>query len=264
MNYWDKRITEAQEAISKKQLNQIQKQLRKYYRKASNTCIKEFEATYDKIMLAAKEGQQVTPADLYKLSRYWEAQNAMKSALQELGDKEQVLFLKEFAKEWEGIYYLLSQPSAEAFSTISTSGAQQAVNSIWCADGKHFSQRIWTNTEKLVESLNDEMVQCVITGKKTSELKQKLMERFNVSYNNANKIARTEIAHIQTQAAVQRYKDYGIEEYEFIGREEDDSDCECNALNGKRFKLSEGVVGVNMPPMHPNCRCCIAPVVNEL
>jgi hypothetical protein len=36
--------------------------------------------------------------------------------------------------------------------------------------------------------------------------------------------------------------------------------CEhCSDLNGKRFKVSEMEIGKNAPPLHPNCRCSIAP-----
>ena len=32
--------------------------------------------------------------------------------------------------------------------------------------------------------------------------------------------------------------------------------CEiCQALNGQAFKLSEAEAGVNLPPIHPNCKC---------
>lgn len=39
----------------------------------------------------------------------------------------------------------------------------------------------------------------------------------------------------------------------------DDVTCEeCRALNGKTFLKSDAVIGVNLPPMHPNCRCWIS------
>lgn len=39
----------------------------------------------------------------------------------------------------------------------------------------------------------------------------------------------------------------------------DDATCdECKALNGMEFRTEDAVVGVNYPPMHPNCRCWIS------
>ena len=52
------------------------------------------------------------------------------------------------------------------------------INQIWVADAKSWSQRIWDNTEKLVETLNENLIYCVATGKKTTELKN-LLERID-------------------------------------------------------------------------------------
>lgn len=67
------------------------------------------------------------------------------------------------------------------------------------------------------------------------------------------------MAHIQTQAAQQRYIDYGITEVE-VPEDEDERRCEvCGKLHGKRFKITE-----TMPvPAHPRCRCCIVPVIES-
>jgi SPP1 gp7 family putative phage head morphogenesis protein len=36
--------------------------------------------------------------------------------------------------------------------------------------------------------------------------------------------------------------------------------CElCQPMDGKVFKLSERMVGVTAPPIHPNCRCATVP-----
>jgi hypothetical protein len=75
------------------------------------------------------------------------------------------------------------------------------INQIWCADGKSWSSRVWKNTELLQQELNDSLIDCLLTGRNPSELKQRLIERFNVAYNRADSIVRTEITHIQTQAA---------------------------------------------------------------
>lgn len=86
-----------------------------------------------------------------------------------------------------------------------------------------------------------------------------LMRDFNVSFNNADTIVRTEMAHLQTQAAMQRYKDYGITEVEILA-DKDERQCEvCGKLHKKRYPT-----GANVPiPAHPRCRCSIIPVVED-
>ena len=219
--------------------------------------ISEFEATYDKLLASMADGKQPTPADLYKLAKYYEMQSQVAAELTKLGDKQAALLSKQFIDEYMSVYESLAIPGEEAFKTIDRQAAEQAINQIWCADGKSWSQRIWTNTEDLKQTLNDELIKCVISGKKTSELTKLLQERFGVSYNRAATVVRTETAHIQTQAAQQRYKNYGITEVEVFA-DEDERRCDvCGKLHQKKFPI-----GGTMPvPAHPNCRCCIIPVI---
>ena len=164
---------------------------------------------------------------------------------------------KNFELNFFEVYYALKLDGQKAFSTLDTAAAQQMINSIWVADGKTFSQRVWDNTERLLETLNEELTHCVITGKKTSELKKKLQERFNISYRRADTLARTELCHIQTQAAQRRYQDYGVQYVEVLV-DEDSRTCDlCKSLIGKKFP-----VNATPPlPLHPNERCCLVPVI---
>lgn len=263
MSYWANRLARAQEAITKKNTKQIEKQLAKYYSLAMKRVISDFESTYNKLLTTIEEGKQPTPADLYKLDKYWQMQGQLKQEMQKLGDREIILLSKKFEKQWIDVYNSIALPSNVAFSTIDEAVAKQMINSIWLSDGKTFSQRIWKNIEKLTETLNDKLIECVVSGKKTTELKNLLQERFNVSYNQANTLVRTETANIQVQAAAQRYKDYGLTKYEFLGRDEHDIGCQCKKLNGQVFYFSEMQPGKNAPPLHPNCRCDIMPVIED-
>lgn len=255
--YWQDRVADAQNAISNINIKRIEKQMVKYYREAAKKVIEDFEATYEKLLATAAEGREPTPADLYKLDKYWKAQGQLRQELRRLGEKQIVALTKAFELNFFDIYYSINIEGAEAFSTIDTQAVQQLINSVWVADGKSWSQRVWENTELLAETLNEGLIHTVATGKKTTDLKKLLQEKFNVSYGRADALVRTEIAHIQTQAAEKRYKDYGVQEVE-VWASPDERRCEvCGKLHQKRFP-----VGTQMPvPAHPRCRCCIIPVV---
>jgi SPP1 gp7 family putative phage head morphogenesis protein len=64
------------------------------------------------------------------------------------------------------------------------------------------------------------------------------------------------------QSDLDRYKQYGIKYYEFYADTDDRTCDKCAALDGKRFKLKQAKFGVNCPPMHDGCRCCILPVID--
>ena len=256
-NYWQDRVANAQNAISNVNIKRIEKQMVKYYREAAKRVIEDFETTYNKLLATVAEGREPTPADLYKLDKYWQMQGQLRQELRRLGEKQIVALTKAFELNFFDIYYSINVEGAKAFSTIDTQAVQQLISSVWVSDGKSWSQRIWENTELLAETLNEELIHTIATGRKTTDLKKLLQEKFNVSYNRADSLVRTEIAHIQTQAAEKRYKDYGIQEVE-VWASPDERRCEiCGKLHQKRFP-----VGTQMPvPAHPRCRCCIIPVV---
>lgn len=257
MAYWENRLARAQDAITQKNLKQIEKQLAKYYATTAKKVIKDFENTYNKVLKAVEEGKQITPADLYKLDSYWRMQGQLRQELQKLGEKQVVALTKTFELNFFEVYYSLNIEGLDAFSTIDSAMAQQMINSVWVADNKTYSQRIWENTERLMETLNEELINVVVAGKKTTDLKNKLQERFGVSYRRADMLARTELCHIQTEAAKQRYKDYGIEYVEVLV-DEDARTCDlCKELIGKKYPVN----GVMPLPVHPNERCCLVPVI---
>lgn len=257
MSYWEDRMADAQTRLTNTSIRKTEKQMKKYYAAAMEKTIEDFEATYNKILAAVEEGRQPTPADLYKLDKYWQGQARLRQELQRLGDKQIILLSREFEANWFDIYYSFGELGEVSFSSIDKPGVQQMINQIWCADGKSWSQRIWENTERLAAELNEGLIHCVATGKKTTELKNILQERFGVSYSRADALVRTEMAHIQTQAAKQRYEDSGIQEVE-VWAPKDERQCEiCGELHTKRYP-----VGAAVPiPAHPRCRCCILPVI---
>lgn len=255
--YWQDRQAAAQAKITELKVKETEKLLEKQYLQSMRRVISEFEATYDKLVATAANGVPLTPADLYKLDRYWQMEGQLRLELEKLGNKQAQILAKKFLEEYTEIYRAIAIKDNLFFGEVDTKAAQQIINSIWCADGKSWSQRIWDNIDLLQQTLNDNLVDCVITGKPTTELKQMLTERFGVSLSNADSLVRTELAHIQTQAAQKRYTDYGIQMVE-VWADADERRCEvCGKLHQKKYP-----VGAVMPvPAHPRCRCCIIPVV---
>ena len=229
----------------------------RYYAEAAKKVIEDFEATHNKLLATIEAGKTPTPADLYKLEKYWAMQAQMRKELNKLGEKQIAKLTELFELNFFEVYHSLNIEGAKAFNTIDRNAVQQMINQVWCADGKSWSARIWDNTERLAQTLNEGLIHCVATGKKPTELKNILQERFGVSYSRADALVRTELGHIQTQAATQRYKDYGIDEVE-IWADEDERRCDiCGKLHQKRYPINAAVP----IPAHTNCRCCIVPVV---
>lgn len=258
MNYWEERILKAQEEIVNRGTAEIEKQMVKYYEETLNATKGRFLNTYNKLRNTMAKGKEPTPADLYKLDTYWRMSAELRDELTALGQKEIALLNEKFMKVWEEIYYNLAIKDDTNFYKIDRNTVQQMINYIWCADGKSWSERVWDNTGKLQQALNDGLIDCVLTGASPRNLREMLVSEFNVSWNNADMLVRTEIAHIQTQATQQRYENAGITEV-YVWADEDERRCDiCGKLHEKRFPAN----GKMPVPAHPRCRCRILPVID--
>ena len=169
MNYWQKRNLKAQQMLSEKSVRQIERQMAKYYGQSAKRVIDDFTYTYEKLLATIEAGKEPTPADLYKLDKYWELQGQLRQELRKLGEKEVSLLTKEFELNYFEVYHALEIKGLKAFSTLDKGAVKQMINSAWLSDGKVFSQRVWENTEKLAATLNEKLVECVATGKKTTD-----------------------------------------------------------------------------------------------
>ena len=257
--YWAKRTAKAQARLTERGIKKTEAQLIKYYQNTMDTVIAAFEDTYYKILLTMDNGKEPTPADLYKLDKYWKMQGEVRAELLKFGNK-QVRFLSDaFMEQYVGVWEAMALPSQPEYTKLDKKTLQQVINQIWCADGKSWSQRIWGNTEQLLESLNEGLIHVIASGKPVGDLKKHLMKSFGVSFSKADALVRTELAHIQTQAARDRYQNYGIGQVEILA-DEDERRCDvCGDLHGKRYSVNDTIP----IPAHPRCRCCILPVVED-
>lgn len=104
MNYWQKRLIKTQETLANKSVREIENQLLKYYARTLESAIYNFEQTYNKLQRTQLDGKEPTPADLYKLDKYWQLQAQIAKELRELGDKQIHLLSHDFELFYFDIY----------------------------------------------------------------------------------------------------------------------------------------------------------------
>ena len=73
-NYWANRARKAQDAATARSIKETEKILKKYYSTAAQKILGQFEETYNHLLSSIKDGREPTPADLYKLDKYWQLQ----------------------------------------------------------------------------------------------------------------------------------------------------------------------------------------------
>ena len=128
--------------------------------------------------------------------------------------------------------------------------------------GSNYSQRIWGNTAKLTEQLYETILSGFLNGKPLKKMINELTETMGVGESAARRLIKTESAYYTNMAAVEGYKECGIEKYRYFAKLDLKVSNICKELDGKIFPMSEAQAGVNLPPMHPWCRSSIGPVID--
>lgn len=255
MNYWQERQLDIRERQFAAVAGQYEKELAVKYQQAANRTIKDLTALYDKL-LSSSGNNKVLVSDLYKYNRYFSIIKNINKQLKALGQQEIEITDAKLLDMYSKTSSSVGQ-SIEFNRDFNIRQARKILDSVWCNDGQHWSNRIWRNKAQLQIAIEDGLIDCIARGASRQDLIKTLMEKFDVGYKAADRIARTELSYVQNQAAFDKYKEAGIEEYEILSAH-DERVCEkCKAMNGKRFRLDEAEVGVNFPPFHPNDRCCV-------
>ena len=130
--------------------------------------------------------------------------------------------------------------------------------------GKMFSDRIWDNKDALVKHIKQNLTAGIIRGDSIQKISRQLKKDLNVLYYQAERLVRTETNYAMNQGHLKGYADSGVvEKYEFLAAIDSRTSKLCKNQNGKVYKLSDAVVGVNFPPLHPHCRSTVVPVLED-
>ena len=147
-------------------------------------------------------------------------------------------------------------------------GNAKLANSIVNASFKNatFSDRIWMYHDQMKSDLSKLLQSGMIQGKGARQLAKDLRKYYygpeylkngkNGAVYNTERLMRTELARVQTEAQKQTFEKYGFKEYTFLAL---GNACDiCKAIDGKHFKVKDMMPGENAPPIHPHCRCSIS------
>ena len=267
--YWQKRQIEQRDKAYKKSQKEFDKQLAKYYK----TTIKDLEILITDLYLDILNSDgEPTLNELYRFNRFYKMRQSMNQRLNLLNE----FTISQLTSEIDNLYrntskivigsLFINEPNDAQVDTVLKelwdANTKNWSKNIWCSDGKDIEQRVASNMRKLQQTIEKGIVDCVARGASKDELVKTLVGRFNVSFNEANRLARTELTYVQNQATMDSYKKANVEEYEYLSAKDNRVSPICLEQNGKKYKVSEAIVGVNYPPLHVNCRCTTIAVIN--
>lgn len=120
--------------------------------------------------------------------------------------------------------------------------------------GKHYSKRIWHNTDVLAEKLEEVITSGLMSGKSSRRMSQELQDMTDYEKFACERIIRTETTYITNAAEVESYKECGIDKVIFIATLDLRTSSICRSMDGKIIKVDKLRTGSNLPPLHPYCR----------
>ncbi len=290
MGYWQDRADESRALVDKieansfkrlniflvKVLDDVQRQIKDF--DAENASEKLTPAQRQNILKALRQTKDYDKRDFYLRALYKEKSKLyVIDRLQQLNISLQIALTKLTRRQQTEINSTLKKAGKQAYSfyvdefsnnfgidlhTISMQNVEQLANTAW-AGSKNWSDRIWSDRTKLGYALEDTLKTGLAEGKALQKIARDIRIKFKTSNYNAMRLVRTETTHVHEQSALKFYKDTGVKKYEFMAYIDERTSEICTDLNGKRFDIEDAEVGVNYPPMHPNCRSTTAPVVDK-
>ena len=148
------------------------------------------------------------------------------------------------------------------FYSINDDIVRQFVDVPWC-NGENFSTRIWNDTNRLAQYLNQDIAQGFARGDSYDKLVRNLRQRFrNVNRKNAYRLVFTEGTYVMAESSMQPF----IQDFDKYHTSPvlDGKTCSiCRGMRRETFLMSERQPGVNFPPLHPNCRDSWEVVVDD-
>ena len=242
-------ITEVRKRLNPKELKSFKEQLNRYYSE-----VKRLGGYAPDTKLYLRE----LSAKAY-ISRLEELQAQMRWQVENLYRTQQLKLFDVLSKGYEDTYLRATFDMqqgigfAYSFSTLDDRKVRLAVTQKW--QGSNFSDRIWADKARLIDTLNTAIPQGVALGQNPRKVAQTIAKSMNTRYSNAERLARTEMGHIANQATMEAYKSVPevLQKYKYVATLDSRVSEICASLDGKIFNMNEAEEGVNYPEMHPNC-----------
>lgn len=239
----------ARELLSVQESTELLEELRKRYEETSN---------------AEALAKLNAPAYGYRISRLQAACRAVEVELDKLAAQEEKTGTRQLVDTYDKSYYktaydTLPELSDSQVAPLSQNVVEEAILNKW--DGKNYSERVWKNRDKLAQEAGRIIDSSAASGASITQMTKELSDLLDVGSYVAARLIRTEVNRMHNNAALASYTAMGLKEYKYIATLDCRTCAVCGALDGKVFPIAEAHTGVNFPPIHPNDRCTITPVV---
>jgi len=279
-DYWDKRFNDLNNKTfntadkSHKQLNnlfrgtyqEMNKEVQAFYSKYGS--IKEspkFKTLSDGTKVADGTSKKliVTPqaanVSLKKGTRLTSLENQLNIILQGMSKEQNQLMISTLSTTAVDTYYgsiyeiYRGYGVGQSFNLLTPTVVNSLIKNP--VNGQSFSTRVWNNRDKLQNVVQQTINNGIIQGLSNGEMAKRLSDNMGSGYQVAKRLIDTEVTNSLNQASILGYQESGIvQEYQFLATLDNRTSAVCTDLDLEVFKLKDATTGINLPPMHVNCR----------
>lgn len=258
MGYWEDRAN-IRLKKSLKTSRVTERYIRQMYKSNLDSLIKEYKELMKPYVLA--DGTIDTDALNFAIyytdgfrSKRRQLERNIYNMMQETGEIVDKELFNCLSKVYKDNAMAISEELSLSVFPISDDAIRTTVTTPW-KNGISFSNRIWDSVNNMSATVRNVISKGITNGESLDKVTARLMQATKKGYSESARLVRTETAHILNQSAIDTYKDAGVTEYEVLV---EPGACEyCEELyENKRFSII-----TTPPPLHPNCRCCVVPVI---
>lgn len=142
---------------------------------------------------------------------------------------------------------------------LNKSAIESAIKTPFTSDGREFSDRIWDNLDRMGGKLRATLAESITKGESIQKTTRKFKDIFGNTTYNTERIIRTETIAAYAKASRDSYEALGVEEMQVLTEA---NACDvCGKAAKKKIKVRGAQVGLDIPPFHPFCKCCVIPIV---
>lgn len=193
-----------------------------------------------------------------RLNRLQALREQISLEVQSMSPREEEIQSKAYKKILEDGYAatqkdLSSQGINPTFDRLDSDIVDSIMKSVWAKS--NYSNRIWGNNNKLAMRLPTILGGALAVGQSYEKTARQLRENYNVKRYEAVRLIRTETTYMYNQAEAQSFVDDGIERYTLDVTLDGRTSNICLDIDESEvFEVSNISVGLNYPPLHPQCR----------
>ena len=260
--------------LLKKNLNSVDKQIEDFYKKyGDNPAEKLSYAEWQKYKAKLKIKAKMYPKDK-KLQRMAK-QNIPKYTIDRLRALQidlQIQLAEATRGQEAGIYRTLEDVAkvsqattvlrfkdtlGVAFDKIASRKMQKIISSDWI-NGTNWSEKLWKDCDNVGQKITNVLEEGIPQGKSMQKMASELEDLTGQSFNNSFRLIRTESARVNGEVLIDSFKqaqeELGYTRYRYDAFLDNRTSKICKELDNQVFLIDDAEIGVNFPPMHPNCR----------